>query len=110
MELLNGIMAKFSKDNGEMEQKMDMEYGSLQKEIFTKENGSSIDNMEKVFTNIVLVLIEVISLTFSKTDRVNRYLQMEIDISVHIRMVSLMEKENISGLMVAYLKDRFRKV
>ena len=106
MELLNGIMAKFSKDNGEMEQKMDMEYGSLQKEIFTKEIVSSIDNMEKVFTNIVLVLIEVISLTFSKTDRVNRYLQMEIDISVHIRMVSLMEKENISGLMAAYLKDR----
>lgn len=51
-ELSNGIMGKFLKDYGRMEQRMDLEYGSLQKEIFMKENGALIDNMEKVFISI----------------------------------------------------------
>jgi hypothetical protein len=39
MVLSSGIMAKFSKDNGRMVQKMDLECGNLQKEIFMKESG-----------------------------------------------------------------------
>jgi hypothetical protein len=89
---------------------MVMEYGNLQKAIFTKENGSSIDNMDKEFTSIVSVLIEDILLIFSKVDRVKKYSQMEIDTSVSIKKVSLMEKENISGLMAVHLKDCFAKV
>ena len=40
MELLNGTMAKFFRDNGKMEQKMAMESGNHQKATFTKANGS----------------------------------------------------------------------
>lgn len=36
----NGIMAKHLKVNGKMEQKMDMEFGNLQKVIFMKDNGN----------------------------------------------------------------------
>lgn len=110
MELLNGIMAKFFKDSGETEQKMVMECGNLQKEIFMRENGGSIDNMVKEFTSIVSVLIEDILLIFSKVDRVKKYSQMVIDTSVSIKKVSLMEKENIFGLMAVHLKDCFSKV
>ena len=39
MELFSGIMEKYLKDNGEMEPKMDLEFGNLQKETFTKEIG-----------------------------------------------------------------------
>ncbi len=42
MEKVNfyGIMDSYSKDNGNQELKMDMEFGNHQKEIFTKEIGS----------------------------------------------------------------------
>jgi hypothetical protein len=36
----NGIMAKHLKVNGRMEQKMDMEFGNLQKVIFMRDNGN----------------------------------------------------------------------
>lgn len=39
MELLNGIMAKYSKDNGERAQKMGMAFGSLREEITIKDSG-----------------------------------------------------------------------
>ena len=39
MGLLNGIMDKFLKDSGEMERKMDLEFGDPQKEIFMREIG-----------------------------------------------------------------------
>jgi hypothetical protein len=38
-ELFSGIMVKFLKDYGRMGRRMDLEYGNLRKEIFTKENG-----------------------------------------------------------------------
>ena len=56
MALFSGIMDKFSKDNGKMEQKMASEYGDPQGEIFIKETGCSIDSMEKEFISIVSAL------------------------------------------------------
>ncbi len=35
-----GTMDKFTKENGSWEQRTDMELGSLQREIHTKDNGS----------------------------------------------------------------------
>ena len=39
MEPFSGTMGKFFKANGEMELKMDMEFGNRPREIFTKANG-----------------------------------------------------------------------
>ena len=64
MELLNGIMDKFLKDNGEMELKMDLEFGDPQKEIFMREIGCWIDKMEKELFSIDSALLEGILLTF----------------------------------------------
>jgi hypothetical protein len=51
MVLLNGIMVKFSKDNGKMELKTGMVSGNHPKEITIKEIGNSTDSMEKVSIN-----------------------------------------------------------
>ncbi len=53
MALSNGIMDNLLKDNGKMEQKMDMEFGNLPKVIFMRGSGSSTDNMAKELINIV---------------------------------------------------------
>lgn len=55
----NGIMAKYLKDNGKMELKMDMEPGNLQKVISTRVSGDWIDSMEKEYSGIGSVHIEV---------------------------------------------------
>jgi hypothetical protein len=39
MELFNGTMVRFSKENGKMAQKMVLEPGNLLKVIFMKANG-----------------------------------------------------------------------
>ena len=49
----NGIMVNLLKDNGRMEQKMDMEFGNLQRVIFMKDSGNSIANMAKELISIV---------------------------------------------------------
>lgn len=55
---LNGIMVKFSKGIGNLEQKMDLEHGSLPKEILMKVTGTKIDSMAKVYLSIVLAHIK----------------------------------------------------
>lgn len=52
MVLLNGIMEKFSRGNGEMVLKTGTVFGNHQKVIFMKVNGSSIDSMEREYSNI----------------------------------------------------------
>lgn len=49
---LSGIMEKSSKANGKMEQKMDMVFGNLPKEITTRATGNSTDSMVREFTSI----------------------------------------------------------
>lgn len=58
LEHFYGIMDKNLKVIGRKELNVDMEYGLLQKMINMKENGYIIDNMDKVFSNIVIVLIK----------------------------------------------------
>ncbi len=61
LERFYGIMDKSLKVIGKKELNVDMEYGLLQKMINMKENGYRIDNMDKVFSNIVIVLIKELS-------------------------------------------------
>jgi|JI10StandDraft_1071094.scaffolds.fasta_scaffold163589_2 hypothetical protein len=61
LERFYGIMDKNLKVIGRKELNVDMEYGLLQKMINMKENGYIIDNMDKVFSNIVIVLIKELS-------------------------------------------------
>ena len=55
MELLNGIMDRFSKEIGTMAQKMDSEYGDHLKAILMRENGWTIGNMDLEDSNIKAV-------------------------------------------------------
>lgn len=61
LERFYGIMDKNLKVIGRKELNVDMEYGLLQKMINMKENGYIIDNMDKVFSNIVIVFIKELS-------------------------------------------------
>lgn len=51
-EPFSGTTEKYSKENGRMAQKMDLEYGNHQEEIFTRGTGCSTDSMEKEFISI----------------------------------------------------------
>lgn len=53
-----GIMAKFMKENGNQELKMDTVFGNLQKEILTKGNGYSIANKVKEFIDIKIAYMK----------------------------------------------------
>jgi hypothetical protein len=64
MVLLNGIMAKYSKESGETELKMDTVSGNPPEEITTKEAGNSTDNTARVSTSIRSVHIVDISSNF----------------------------------------------
>ena len=64
MVYLNGIMAKYFKENGKMELKMVSENGNLRKVIHMKGSGFKIVNTEKEYLNIVQVLIMVSLRTF----------------------------------------------
>jgi hypothetical protein len=48
----SGITAKLFKENGKMEQKMDMEFGNHQKVISIKDNGNSTDSTVKELISI----------------------------------------------------------
>lgn len=64
MVYLNGIMAKYFKENGKMELKMVLGNGNLRKVIHMKGNGFKIVNTEKEYLNIAQVLIMVSLRTF----------------------------------------------
>ena len=83
--------------------KMALEYGGLLKEIFMKEIGFWIDNMEKESISIVLVLIEDSLLIFWRKEMDSNTFQMEINTLVLINKANLMEKEDINGQMAVIM-------
>lgn len=105
MEHFNGTTDRFLKDNGKMEQKMDLVFGNLQKEIFMREIGCLTDNMEKVYISIGSVLIKENLLNFSSKVKGNKYFQMETSMLGLISKVSLMEKENMNGQTEVIMKE-----
>jgi hypothetical protein len=65
--------------------------------------------MEKEFSSIDSALIAATLLTFSRTERVNKFSQTAIGTLACIRKASHMVKENIFGLMAVPLKDSLSK-
>jgi hypothetical protein len=100
MEYLDGIMDNHLKENGKMALRMVLVFGDLQKVILMKVNGFRIDSMERVYSNIEQVLIMVNLKTFLKMDMGYSIFQMEINMKVNTKLVSLMEEVNINGMGV----------
>ena len=53
----SGTMAKSMRECGRMESRRDKAYGDHPQEIGAKDNGKGIDKMEKVHSNIKIVLM-----------------------------------------------------
>ena len=100
MEYLDGITDKYFKENGKMVLRMGVVFGDLQKVILMKANGFRIDSTERVYSNIEQVLIMVNLKTFLKMDMGYSIFQMEINMKVNTKLVSLMEEVNINGMRV----------
>lgn len=83
---------------------MDLESGNLQKGIAMKDNGKIIGKMGKVYTNIVWAPIKALSTTFSNMATEKKFSLMAISISGIMNMESLMEKGDINGMKVAFMK------
>ena len=107
---LPGIMESYLKVNGRKERKMDLEYGNLQREIIIKENGWTIDKLEKACTFILEDQSTRDNLnSFWSMEKENKSFQMEINIWVIIRMENLMERGSIFGKMEIHTKEGLRK-
>jgi hypothetical protein len=100
MEYLDGITDKYFKENGKMVLRMGLVFGDLQKVILMKANGFRIDSTERVYSNIEQVLIMVNLKTFLKMVMGYSIFQMEINMKVNTKPVSLMEQVNINGMRV----------
>jgi hypothetical protein len=88
------------KENGKMGLRMVLVFGDLQKVILMKANGFRIDSTERVYSNIEQVLIMVNLKTFLKMVMGYSIFQMEINMKVNTKPVSLMEQVNINGMRV----------
>jgi hypothetical protein len=80
--------------------RMGLVFGDLQKVILMKANGFRIDSTERVYSNIEQVLIMVNLKTFLKMVMGYSIFQMEINMKVNTKPVSLMEQVNINGMRV----------
>lgn len=101
----NGIMVKNFKETGKMGWNVVLVFGDLRKEIAIKVNGWIIDNMDKVFLNIEIVLIRENFKTFLNMVKGHKNLLMEIHIKVIISLESLMGLVLITGMMEEAIKD-----
>ena len=91
-----------------MERKTAFLSGLHLQELLAKENGKMMLRLEKEYSNTKQVFIGVSFKTFSNMDSERKNLPMETPTKVNIKMVDLMERAYMNGIMEACMKDGLR--
>ncbi len=103
---LDGIMAKFTQVNGQMEKNTARDYGPLLQEIATWDNGGEGLLKDKVFTLIIMDKnMKALLKIFLSMDTANSVYRMEIPMKDNIVKVNLMVMDFIYGKMEQAIKE-----
>lgn len=103
---LDGIMAKFTQVNGQMEKNTARDYGPLLQEIATWDNGGEGLLKDKVFTLTIMDKnMKALLKIFLSMDTANSVYRMEIPMKDNIVKVNLMVMDFIYGKMEQAIKE-----